>query len=298
VSLRRPQLLVLGHVTRDRFGTAQRVGGAAAFATQAAVLLGIDTALVTVAPRHAPELDALRELPGLQLAVADSERITTFGHEFVAERRQLSLLECARALTWEDVPPAWRAPELLYAGPVAGECGEALLERFPGAYAIGCIQGWLRDPVVGRLVRPRRLSDECRIPGALRAVSFSASDHPGAGVIAGKLAAGGVPVAVTRGRRGARVSWGQHQVHVAAAAANPVDPTGAGDVFALIFGLSLWAGSEPAEAARRAALAAARVVEGPGLGTLEQARADVWASGSTFAPPGSRGGPDSGAAAG
>jgi 1D-myo-inositol 3-kinase len=298
VSLRRPQLLVLGHVTRDRFGAAQRVGGAAAFAAQAAVLLGIDTALVTVAPPRAPELDALRELPGLQVAVADSECITTFGHEFVAERRQLSLLECARALVWEDIPAAWRAPELLYAGPVAGECGEALLDRFPSTYGIGCIQGWLRDPVVGRLVRPRRLSDDCRIPSVLRAVSFSASDHPGAGVIARKLAVGGVAVAVTRGRRGARVSWGQHQVHVPAAAANQVDPTGAGDVFALIFGLSLWAGFEPTEAARRAALAAARVVEGPGLGTLEQARADLSASRASFGPPGSRGGPDSSAAAG
>lgn len=297
MSFRRPQLLVLGHVTRDRFGAEQRVGGAAAFAARAAVLLAIDTALVTVAPRHAPELDALRELPGLQLAVANSERITTFGHEFVAERRQLSLLECARPLTWDDVPPAWRAPELLYAGPVAGECSEALLQRFAGSYGIGCLQGWLRDPVVGRLVRPRRLPDQCRIPSPLRAVSFSASDHPAAGEIARKLAADGVPVAVTRGRRGSRVSWGQHQLHVAAEPAHQVDPTGAGDVFALIFGLSLWAGFGPAESARRAALAAARVVEGPGLGTLELARADLSVSRALFAEPGSPGGPDSGAGA-
>jgi hypothetical protein len=298
VPFRRPQLLVLGHVTRDQFGRERRVGGAAAFAARAAVLLGIDTALVTVAPRHAPELDALRELGGLQLAVADSDRITTFGHEFVAARRQLSLLECARPLTWDDVPPAWRAPELLFAGPVAGECGEALIERFAGSYGIACIQGWLRDPVVGGLVRPRRLAEECRLPAPLRAVSFSASDHPGAGVIARKLAAGGVPVAVTRGRRGARVSWGQHEKHVPAEAATPVDSTGAGDVFALIFGLSLRAGFEPAAAARRAALAAARVVEGPGLGTLAQAQNELSVSSAFFAVPAAAGEPDSGDGAG
>jgi len=43
-------------------------------------------------------------------------------------------------------------------------------------------------------------------------------------------------------------------------------------VFALIFGLSLRAGLAPVEAAGRAALAAARVVEGPGLGNLALAR--------------------------
>jgi 1D-myo-inositol 3-kinase len=272
VSSRRPTLLVLGHVTRDRFGSEQRVGGAAAFAARAAVLLGIETALVTVAPSDAPELDPLRALPGLELAVADSERITTFGHEYVAARRQLSLLDRARSLTLQDIPPSWRTPEVVYLGPVAGECSELLLEQLDGAFGIGCIQGWLRNPVVGRLVRPRRLDEECRIPNTLRAVSFSASDHPGAAVLARKLSAAGVAVAVTRGRRGARVACGERDTWVPAAPASQVDPTGAGDVFALIFGLSIWAGFEPLEAARRAALAAARVVEGPGLGNLEQVR--------------------------
>jgi 1D-myo-inositol 3-kinase len=275
VSPRRPTLLVLGHVTRDRFGSELRVGGAAAFAARAAVLLGVETALVTVAPSAAPELDELRALPGLELSVADSERITTFGHEFVAARRQLSLLERARPLTWQDIPPAWRAPAVVYVGPVAGECSEALLEQLGDAFGIGCIQGWLRDPVVGRRVRPRRLAEACRVPSALRAVCFSASDHPGASAIAHELAAAGVPVAVTRGRRGARVAWGRQEAVVPAAPASQVDPTGAGDVFALIFGLSLWAGFDPLESARRAALGAARVVEGPGLGRLAEARSQL-----------------------
>jgi sugar/nucleoside kinase (ribokinase family) len=268
-------LLVLGHVTRDRFGSEFRLGGAAAFAARAAVLLGIETALVTVAPYSAPELDELRALPGLELAVADSERITTFGHDFVAARRQLSLLDRARSLVWQDIPPAWRAPEVVYAGPVAGECDERLLERLDGAFGIACIQGWLRDPVVGRLVRPRRLPEAWWLPSTLRAVSFSASDHPSGAAIARELAARGVSVAVTRGRRGARVSWDQHEGIVPAAPASQVDPTGAGDVFALIFGLSVWAGFTPLEAAHRAALAAARVVEGPGLGNLAQARDEL-----------------------
>lgn len=270
--MRRPSLLILGHVTRDVFGSTSRLGGAAAFAARAAVLLGIHTRLVTVAPVDAPELDELRELPGLELCVVRSDRITTFGHEYVAERRLLWLLERARPLALDDIPAAWRTPDVVYAGPVAGECDEALLDGFVGTYGIGCIQGWLRDPVAGRLVRPRRLNEPCRIPSALRAVTFSASDHPGAAELSRRLALGGVRVAVTRGRRGARVAWPDGEGSVLAEPAQSVDPTGAGDVFALIFGLSSWAGAGPLEAAQRASLAAARVVEGPGLGALAEAR--------------------------
>lgn len=268
VPLRRPTLLVLGHVTRDLFGKEARLGGAASFAGQAAALLGVDTAIVTVAPPDAPELGALRGLPRLQLEVAPDSELTTFEHTQRGSRRSLALLARARPLTWDDVPPEWRAPDVVYAGPVAGECDEGLLSRFGGAYGIGCIQGWLRDPVVGRRVRPRPLPAECRLPALLSAVCFSASDHPGGAAIARELARQGAHVAVTRGRRGARVTWPGHEHREPAAPAREVDATGAGDVYALVFGLSLYAGHAPPQAARRAALAAARVVEGPGLGTL------------------------------
>lgn len=272
---RPPRLLILGHVTRDLFGARARLGGAASFAARAAVALGIDAALVTVAPPDAPELEELRALPGLQLAVAASEQITTFALRYSGARRQLSLLERARPLTWRDIPAAWRAPELLYVGPVAGECDEALLSRFGDVYAMGCIQGWLREPALGQRVRPRMLPEACQPPPALKAVSFSASDHPSAARIARELASRGLSVAVTRGRRGARVWWQGQRCQVPAAPAREVDPTGAGDVFAFIFGWGLWSGLEAPEAARRAALAAARVVEGPGMGNLAQVRAEL-----------------------
>jgi hypothetical protein len=268
----------LGHVTRDLFGSEARLGGAAAFAARAAVLLGIDTALVTVAPPRAAELEPLRQLTGLQLAVAPSEHITTFGIEYRGGERKLSLLERTRSLTWQDIPPAWREPELLYVGPVAAECDEHLLAGFGATtYGIGCIQGWLRDPTPGGIVRPRQLAAARQPPKVLKAISFSASDHPRSTALAEELAARGITVAVTLGQKGVRVWWGQSQCWVPAAPAREVDPTGAGDVFALVFGWSLWSGLDPPEAARRGALAAARVVEGVGLGNLAAARRELLA---------------------
>jgi len=57
-------------------------------------------------------------------------------------------------------------------------------------------------------------------------------------------------------------------VEIPAAPAREVDATGAGDVFGVVLTLELAQGRPLAVAGRTAAAAAARVVEGPGLGTL------------------------------
>lgn len=272
---RHPKLLVLGHVTRDVFDTETRLGGAASYAARAGALLGIETALVSVAPASAPELEPLWHTPALQVSLAPSETITTFALDYSGGERRLSLLERARSLRLSDVPVEWRAPDVLFVGTVAGECDRDLVAAFEGAYVIAGIQGWLRDPDARGPVHEHALPEIYEPPPNLKVACFSASDHPSAASIAERLTALGVVVAVTEGRGGARVTWGQQSAHVAAAPAREIDPTGAGDVFALVFGLSLWAGHAPPEAARRAAVAAARVVEGPGLGELASAREEL-----------------------
>lgn len=262
-----PTLLVLGHVTRDHFGGETRLGGAAAFAARAAALFGIDTALVTVAPPAAPELAELAPLPSERVALRPSDTITTFALEYSGEERELSARARARPLVPSDVPQEWRQPDVVFLGTVAGECDEALADAFPDAFVCGCLQGWLRSPELGP-VRARPLPLTCSVPQSLRALTLSRSDHPRSEAIARALARRGVVSALTEGRRGATIFSGSERFTVPALPAREVDPTGAGDVFSLVFGLSLWAGFAPFEAATRAALAAAHVVEGPGLGTL------------------------------
>jgi hypothetical protein len=263
-----PTLLVLGHVTRDRFGSETRLGGAAAFAARAATLLGIDTALVTIAPPSAPELGELG-LPAERVVALPSDTITTFALEYSGEERELWLHARARPLVASDVPPAWHQPDVVFVGSVAGECDEALVDAFPDAFVCGCLQGWLRAPELG-LVHARQLPESCHVPASLRALTLSRSDHPHAARIAHRLAERGVVSALTDGRRGVTIFSGSERFAVPAVPAREIDPTGAGDVFSLVFGLSLWAGHSQRAAATRAALAAARVVEGPGLGTLAQ----------------------------
>jgi sugar/nucleoside kinase (ribokinase family) len=99
---------------------------------------------------------------------------------------------------------------------------------------------------------------------------FSEHDHPDAERLAQHVAGRGIAVALTRGRAGATL-WtgeGREQVHIPAFPAVEVESTGAGDVFGVVLALSLGRGLDLVTAAREGARAAARAVEGPGLGNL------------------------------
>jgi len=260
-------LLVVGHVTRDEIAGGVRLGGAASYAAEAAACLGHETALVTVAPPDDPLLEPLRRTPRLTLHCVPSEVMTTFALAYAAGQRQLWLRRRARPLAPGDVPTEWRRPRAAYLGPVAGECDLAFAHSLGARFLGAGIQGWLRQVGADGRVEPAPLAE---LPSPETALPFdvaivSEEDHPDAEGAARRLAR---TAAITRGARGARLLAESDCVNIPAAPAREVDPTGAGDVFGVVLTLELARGRPLAVAGRAAAAAAARVVEGPGLGTL------------------------------
>ena len=266
--MRRPELLVLGHVTRDEGAGEPRLGGAASYAAAVAARLGISTALVTVAPPEDPLLEQLRGISGLAVHCVPDQRITTFALAYEGERRRLTLRRRARALRPDDVPLAWRDVSVAYVGPVAGECDRELVQSLGAAFTGAGLQGWLRRTAPDGTVEPD-MRPEALVPPVLGAAILSEEDHPESEAIAARFVAAGAVVAVTRGAKGATLrTAGGPPVVVPAAPAREVDPTGAGDTFGVVLTLRLAAGASLEEAGAAAARAAARVVEGPGLGSL------------------------------
>ena len=262
-----PRLLVLGHVTRDEISGATRLGGAASYASLAAARLGVETALVTVAPPDDPLLAPLRAEPRLTLHCVPSDVMTTFALTYTGARRRLWLRQAARPLRAVDIPPRWRDTAVVYVGPVAGECDRALLDALGARFVAAGLQGWLRRTGEGGEIEPA-LAPEALSPPRLDAAILSEEDHPDVAAIADRFAAAGARVAVTRGARGATILDGMSRFDIPAVPAVEVEPTGAGDVFGAVLALGLAQGLPPREAASRAAAAAARVVEGPGVGRL------------------------------
>jgi sugar/nucleoside kinase (ribokinase family) len=260
-------LLVVGHVTRDEIAGGVRLGGAASYAARAAARLGYETALVTVAPPDDPLLEPLRHAPHLSLHCLPSEVMTTFALAYAAGQRQLWLRRRARPLVPGDIPPEWRRPRVAYVGPIAGECDLAFAQGLGASFLGAGIQGWLRRTSEDGRVEPEQLTEtpHAEMPLPFDVAIVSAEDHPDAEAAARRLAR---TVAITRGARGARLIAETECLEIPAAPAREVDPTGAGDVFGVVLTLELAQGKSLAGAGRAAAAAAARVVEGPGLGTL------------------------------
>jgi len=269
-----PELLIVGHVTRDYIVTRPdvrddtRLGGSASFAARVAATLGIRTALVTVAPEDFALMAPLRSLPMLSIHAAPSPDVTEFELDYTGPRRKVILRARARPLAIADVPEAWRASPMTYVANVAGECGRALIEGLGSPIVCAEMQGWLRKPGPTGAVVPMVADEISTPPRGLGAAVFSEEDHPDAEHLAEHLARSGLTVALTRSSRGATIRQGTQRWNIPASPAREVDPTGAGDVFGIAFTVSLSRGAPAPEAAQAAAAIAARVVEGPGLGNL------------------------------
>jgi 1D-myo-inositol 3-kinase len=226
---------------------------------------------VTRAPAGDPLLRPLRDLRGLDLHVVAGPALTTFALDYSGPRRRLTLRHAAAPLRPGDVPTRLREARVAYVGPVAGECDRALVESLgDGPFVCLGLQGWLRRAGPDGAVLPSRAPEIDAPPQNARAAVLSEEDHPDAESIARALALRNTVVALTRGRRGSRLFYGNAESSVPAAPAQEVDPTGAGDVFGLILALALAGGASPATAGALAAEASARVVEGPGLGRLAE----------------------------
>lgn len=262
-------VLLIGYVTRDIMGSRSHLGGTVAFAAQAASCLGIRSAMVTSAPQNFPLLDPLREDANIALYEVPTAQETTFHLTYSPAGRSMRVSHRAPSLTLADVPPQLRHVPLAFVAPLLGECDREVVQGLSARVVLCTIQGWLRTLRADGLVVPSLNELVMRPPSNLTVVVFSELDHPQSEAIARELAQKGVLVALTRSTAGVSLySPNADRIDVPAAPAVEVDPTGAGDVFGLVFGLALAKGMSAVQAAQQAVMAAARVVEGPGLGNL------------------------------
>lgn len=265
------ELAVVGHVTRDLLAGGERVGGAAAYGALAAAALRVDVLLVTAVPDETELLSPLVH-PKIRLLRQPSALATTFELSYAGTCRKLWVRAQAERLSLSTLRAAL-AP-VMYVGPVVGEVNPEHLSELPRARLVLGVQGWLRTLGADGEVESADPSVLRRLPRAADLV-LSEEDHPEADALGRELSSGVRSVLVTRGARGVTCFFGGVAEHAPAPAALAVDPTGAGDVFGVVYALRRHRGDERATAIARAQLAAARSVEGPGVGRLAEVAESV-----------------------
>lgn len=257
-------IALIGNLSVDRVaGGEPRPGGLVFHAARAASRLGTDAVVVTrCAPADRDVVLGPLEALGLPVTCADASETTAFSFHYEGD---------ARIMTVDAVGDPWTAADVegWASGALAG-CewvlvGGLLRSHFGTAAAAALAADGRRLLLdaqgVTRVAEPGPLREDADVDRSLlRDLAVLKLNEEEGTILAGgldleHLARLGVPeVVLTLGSRGARIVAGGSMTAVAPrAAGRPVDPTGAGDAFSLVYVDGRVDGLDPVAAAERAA---------------------------------------------
>ena len=223
-------VLLIGHITVDLLPAGRMLGGTVAYAAPVYAAFGHRVGLLTSAAFDEPLLEYLR--PYCEIISLPAASSLTYENVYSDAGRQQFVRATARPLRYADVPAAWRRPRFVHLGPLAAEIDPREWARhFPDAIKMLTLQGMLRRWDDDGLVRFRRWYDD----EALRQIDivvYSQEDIRLYPQLTDELRRVCKHVVVTNGRDGGAHYHAGGEVRYDSLAVEPVDLTGAGDVFA------------------------------------------------------------------
>ena len=244
-----PDYLIIGHITRDLVNGEIRLGGTAVYASLLAKRMGLDTVLLT---SFAADLD-LDILQGIEIINQPGKGTTTFKNIYNSTGRTQFILETAPILNLDLIPQDIKNARIIHFGPVAGEIPILAGESFPGSQIGYSLQGWLRTWDEGGQIE----SFDIHIPRGRKPapgiafLSLEDLDNQRSGLT--RIRELFPQVVLTTGEMGAELYLNEQAEEVFTEPAEPIDPTGAGDIFAAAYLIAkIKQGRSHTEAARLA----------------------------------------------
>lgn len=226
-----PDYLIIGHITKDQIEGGYRLGGTAVYSGVLARRMGLKVALYT---SGVLDLD-LGILEGIEILNQPGAGTTTFVNEYTPQGRIQRLLDRAEGLELDQIPSNWKKAKIIHLAPVAREVPITAGEQFSDRPLGYSLQGWMRTWDDSGRISPAPVPAMKKTPGDL-AVGFVSLEDLGndrSGLEG--LQAQFPHLALTLGAQGMEYSADGESIHVPAPAAEEVDPTGAGDIFAAAF---------------------------------------------------------------
>ena len=229
-----PEILVIGHVTKDKYEDQYRVGGAAYYGSVTAKKLGKNVCLVT---SHADDFKFPEEMFGIDLINVPSPSTTTFHNIYSQEEyggsRTQFLSSCANRISIASIPSVWRNPDIVYLAPMVDEIGLDVASAFPNSKVVASIQGWARHWGPNGKIYSKAWDGKDILPYVDVAVCSIEDIHSNDNL---KTWIDCVPILiVTFGSGGSKIYEFGSCVDVDPVPNTEVDPTGAGDVYACSF---------------------------------------------------------------
>ncbi len=228
--IREIDILVIGHMTADLVPGGRMLGGTVSYAAPTYAAFGHRVGILTSAACDEPLLGQL--LPFGKVVSLPATSSLTYENVYSETGRQQFVRSTARAISFGDVPNGWMGAPYVHLGPLAAEIDPLEMARsFPNATVMLTMQGMMRAWNADGLVRFRPWFDADAL-GLIDIAVFSEEDilqHP---EFTDEVRQVCKHVVVTNGRNGGTYFGGDTLFRYATLDVEPLDLTGAGDVFA------------------------------------------------------------------
>jgi 1D-myo-inositol 3-kinase len=229
------QFLAIGHFAHDVIKNGLILGGAAAYSSLAAKRLGLRAGVVSAVGRDFLHYEKLDGIPiALSGDPADNET-TTFQNIYEDGVRRQMIRGVSAPIRSEHIPTEWLGAEIVYLCPVANEVDKSIVHKFPNSLIGVSPQGWMRQWDDQGRVSARKWRDAPDVLPHVDVVVMSEEDIAPFPEIVSEYIELAKIVILTRGDRGSTLFHAGKTISFPAFSVPTVDPTGAGDVFALAF---------------------------------------------------------------
>ncbi len=255
--------LLVGHVTKDLLpNNSFTIGGTVTYASVIAKNLGWQPVIVTTA---GPSFMPPSYLAGIDWRILPSPQTSTFRNEYDSEgHRRQTLGPIAQAIAATDIPNDCRQASLVHLCPLTQELEPSITAVFDNSLLVATPQGWMRQWDEQGVVSLGKWRGADEVLPKLQAVVISLEDVNGNWTIAENWAAQTTILIVTQGQNGCTIFYRGKRCDVPPRPAQPVDPTGAGDVFAAAFFIRYRETGNLWQAARFANVTASMAIEQSG----------------------------------
>jgi len=255
--------VLIGTATKDlQDDNSFTIGGTVTYATVVVKNMGWRPVVITAVD---PTFEPISYLRDVTWHKRPSPETTTFRNEYDEHgHRHQTIGPIGRQMVAADIPESCRRATIVHLCPLAQELKPTIADIFTASLLAATPQGWMRTWDAQGRVSLGDWGGADEVLPRLNVSVISIEDVEGNWTIAERWAAKTETLIVTQGDEGCTVFNCGSRMAVPPRPSKPIDPTGAGDVFAAAFFIRLYETGDLWRSARFANVTASMAIERSG----------------------------------